>query len=96
MQGKALTNLNLILKSAEAAAARLFEMLDTRPDVRDAPDAIDLNGREVQGHLVFDSVRFAYEDEHDVLHGLSFEIKPGAGRCMVNRAHFRRTRTGAT
>ncbi len=77
MQGKALANLNLIIKTADAAASRLFEMIDTQPDIRDAPDAMDLNEKEVHGHLVFDNVRFSYDGNDEVLNGISFEIKPG-------------------
>ncbi|HVF09693.1 MAG TPA: ATP-binding cassette domain-containing protein, partial [Abditibacteriaceae bacterium] len=51
-------------------------ILDTQPEIQDAPHAIDLRQRTVHGHLVFDNVRFAY-DGPEVLHGISFEIKPG-------------------
>ena len=90
---RAVAGLNLLFKRAETSATRLFEMLDTQPEVRDAPDAIDLNARAVEGHLKFENVRFAYagsDDEADapqmsthaarkadVLHDISFEIKPG-------------------
>jgi len=76
MNFKAIAGLTTMFKSADAAAERLFEVLDTQPEVRDAPNAIDLAGRPVEGHLVFDDVRFSY-GEAEVLHGISFEIKPG-------------------
>jgi subfamily B ATP-binding cassette protein MsbA len=77
MSLKALASLNNMFKGADAAASRLFEMLDTQPEVRDAPNAVELNKSEVKGHLQFEDVRFAYADGPEVLHGLSFEIKPG-------------------
>jgi len=77
MNFKAVAGLSNMLKGGEAAAARLFEMLDAQPEVRDAPDAIDLRARGVQGHLSFEAVRFSYADGPQVLHELSFEIKPG-------------------
>ncbi|HEX8834460.1 MAG TPA: ABC transporter ATP-binding protein, partial [Abditibacteriaceae bacterium] len=77
MQLKAIASLSNMLKSADAAAERLFEMLDTAPLVQDAPNAVDLGTREVKGHLVFDDVRFAYNGGEEVLHGISFEAKPG-------------------
>jgi subfamily B ATP-binding cassette protein MsbA len=43
----------------------------------DAPNAIDLRERKVEGHLVFENVRFSYDGQHEVLKGVSFEIKPG-------------------
>ncbi|HEX8552326.1 MAG TPA: ABC transporter ATP-binding protein [Abditibacteriaceae bacterium] len=76
MQFKAIASLNTMFKSADAAAERLFEMLDTQPEVRDVPNAIDLRTREVKGHLRFEDVRFSY-GEGEVLRGISFEIKPG-------------------
>lgn len=77
MNFKSLAGLNNMLKGADAAGERLFEILDTEPEIQDAPNAVDLSKREVKGHLVFDNVRFAYNDEGEVLHGISFEIKPG-------------------
>ena len=76
MQFKAIASLTTMFKTADAAAERLFEMLDTPPDVRDVPNAIDLRTREVKGHLRFENVRFSY-GEAEVLHGVNFEIKPG-------------------
>lgn len=77
-QVKVLAGLNMNLKGAQAAAARLFEIFDTKPEVQDAPNASDLSTRNVEGHLVFDDVRFTYPGtEQEVLHGISFEIRPG-------------------
>jgi subfamily B ATP-binding cassette protein MsbA len=77
MQFKALASLSNLFRSADAAAERLFEMLDTQPDVRDAPNAKDLRGQKVSGHLRFENVRFAYGTGPEVLKGISFEVKPG-------------------
>ncbi|MBV9864709.1 MAG: ABC transporter ATP-binding protein [Abitibacteriaceae bacterium] len=76
MQVKSISGLNLMVRQADAAAARLFEILDTKPEVCDVPDAIDLSQREVRGHIVFDDVYFSYQTGPEVLHGISFEIKP--------------------
>ncbi len=75
MRAKSLASLNLILRQADAAAARIFEVIDTQPHIRNAPDAIDL--KDASGNLQFENVRFAYADNPDVLNGISFEIKPG-------------------
>jgi len=75
---KALASLNLLVSSADAAASRIFEFFDERPQVKDAPDAINLSERTVNGHLRFENVRFVYPgDDREVLHEVSFEIKPG-------------------
>ena len=77
MNAKALAGLSLMFRSADTAAGRLWEFFDTQADVRDAENAIDLAKREVQGHVKFENVTFAYPDGEDVLHDISFEIKPG-------------------
>jgi subfamily B ATP-binding cassette protein MsbA len=51
MNLKALAALNTMLKSAEAATDRLFEMLDTQPEVQDKPGAKDLREQKISGHL---------------------------------------------
>ena len=76
-QAKSLGNLNLTIKSAEAAAGRLWEIFDTKPQITDAPGAVALHKAEVSGRIRFENVRFAYEDGPEVLHGVSFEIEPG-------------------
>ena len=67
----------LIPAVAEATAAgeRVFEILDTAPEVHDAPDATPLP--LVRGHVRFDQVSFAYFGRHRVLSDISFEAQPG-------------------
>ncbi len=72
-----LAGLNAMFRGAEASAERLFDILDTQPEVRDTPNAIDLSTRNVTGHLRFEDVHFAYNDDREVLRGISFEIAPG-------------------
>lgn len=81
MRAKSIASLNLLLKQGDAAASRLFELLDTKPEIEDAPDAIDLAVRRrdgrVKGHLRFEDVGFSYDGSHQVLHSITFDIKPG-------------------
>jgi len=70
-----LSQMNDRIQRAATAAERVFEVLDTEPEVVDAPGAIEL--REVRGHIEFDHVTFAYEEDQDVLKDVSFEIQPG-------------------
>ena len=63
---------------ASTCGARLFEVLDLEPSIRDAPDAPDLEVRE--GVLRFEDVDFAYRDaagDERVLGSVSFEVGPG-------------------
>ena len=76
-QAKGIGNLGLTMRSAEAAAGRLWEIFDTKPEITNAPGAIVLPRSAVAGDLKFDNVRFSYEDGPQVLNGVSFEIKSG-------------------
>jgi subfamily B ATP-binding cassette protein MsbA len=76
MRAKSFASLNLLVKSADTAAARLLEIFDTQPDILDSPNAVPVDKSKVVGHLKFEDVRFSYGGP-DVLHDINFEIKPG-------------------
>jgi len=63
------------LQSSLASAERALALLDEVPQVVERPDARSL-GR-AQGAVEFRGVGFAYEGE-DVLHDVSFAVRPGA------------------
>jgi len=69
------------LQSAMAASERIFDLTDTKPEIQDAQDALEL-GR-IQGHVSFDEVTFGYDPQHPVLKGISFEAKPGQRTALV-------------
>lgn len=69
------------LQQAIAGAERVFEVLDTDPDIVDAKDAIDLP--EVKGKISFDQVSFHYVQGNDVLKNISFEVNPGEMVALV-------------
>ncbi len=65
-----------LLSRASASAERLFEVLDTRSEVRDRPNARALSASA--GRVGFDEVHFRYAGmEEEVLRGISFEAEPG-------------------
>jgi subfamily B ATP-binding cassette protein MsbA len=74
-------NLQAVMGEGLAAASRLFEALDVRPEIADAPDAHPL-GR-AQGHVVLSDVRFAYGPEIPALDGVSIEARPGETVALV-------------
>ena len=76
-----LSRLNESLQQAVAGAERVFEILDTESEVREAPDAVDL--KHCQGHIEFRDVHFHYVDGQPVLEGISFEAKPGELIALV-------------
>ncbi|MGH7258747.1 MAG: ABC transporter ATP-binding protein [Nitrospiraceae bacterium] len=63
------------IKEAQGAMQRVFEILDTRPEVADAPMAADLP--PVQGRIQANGVSFAYDVRHPVLSDISFEAAAG-------------------
>ncbi len=58
-----------------------FEVLDTAPDIKDCPDAID-PGRCL-GLVEFHGVCFSYAAQHPALSNLSFVIQPGQTLALV-------------
>jgi ATP-binding cassette subfamily B protein len=65
-----------VLQSAMASSERIFTLLDTPVSVT-SPDAPVEPRAPLAGHIVFDRVWFAYQDEEWVLRDVSFEVRPG-------------------
>ncbi len=76
-----LITINNTLQQALAAAERIFQFLDERPEVTEKPDAIELN--EVKGHVVYDHVWFSYEPGKPVLQDIVVEAQPGQIVALV-------------
>lgn len=69
------------IREAQGATARVFEILDTQSDIRDAPNAVPLPS--VSGHVAAVRVSFAYDSRQPVLTDVSFEAKPGQVVAIV-------------
>src|SRR4029077_624124 len=59
---------------AAARADRVLEILETAPDVEDAPDAREI---AVVGHVRYRNVTFGYESQRPVLQNVSLSAEPG-------------------
>ncbi|MGI8911507.1 MAG: ABC transporter ATP-binding protein [Rubrobacteraceae bacterium] len=68
-------------QSALAGAERIYEILDEGPEPPDPPEAGETGAPE--GRISFEDVAFAYEPGRPVLHGVSFEVKPGQTVALV-------------
>ncbi len=63
------------MNRATSSAHRVFEVLDTEPEVVDRTEPTRLE--PVEGRVTFDQVTFAYDGVRQVLKGVSFEVAPG-------------------
>jgi ATP-binding cassette subfamily B protein len=63
-----------ILQSALASAEKVFDVLDTVPEIMDAEDAVELV--DFKGEIEFKNVWFAYIEDEWVLKDISFKINP--------------------
>ena len=64
-----------IMHRATSSAHRVFEVLDTQPEVKDAPAPVRLE--QLRGQVEFEGVTFAYDGVRQVIKGLSFNVRPG-------------------
>lgn len=70
------------LQAAIGATTRIFEILDTSPDIRDPAEPTPLPA--VRGRVEFDNVTFAYGDrDATVIDGVSFDVQPGQVCALV-------------
>ena len=69
------------VQEALGATKRVFEILDTQPDIVDAPKAKKL--AKLKGAISLRNVSFAYEDEVDVVRDINLEIAAGEIVALV-------------
>ena len=63
------------LQQALASSERVFEVLDTEPDVKESTSAIELP--RIVGNVEFRNVHFSYDGETKVLSDIGFQAEPG-------------------
>ena len=71
------------IQSAFGAADRIFALLDTVPDIRDAPDAVALPADGLAGEIRFENVAFTYGEGPLVLDGVTTIFPPGQTTALV-------------
>ncbi|HOP10448.1 MAG TPA: ABC transporter ATP-binding protein [Oscillospiraceae bacterium] len=67
--------------TAVAYLERIFEMMDAKPEISDCEHAETLP--PIKGEVEFKDVHFEYEKGIEILHGVSFKIKPGESVALV-------------
>jgi subfamily B ATP-binding cassette protein MsbA len=68
-------------REGTGAVQRVFEIIDTRPTVLDAPDAAPIGA--VEGRITFDGVTFGYDPDRPVLRTVDLEIGAGESLALV-------------
>ena len=69
------------IKETQGAMTRVFELLDTQPEIRNVPNASILS--HIEGAIQFDRIEFAYDPRHPVLSSVSFTVQPGERIALV-------------
>jgi ATP-binding cassette subfamily B multidrug efflux pump len=76
-----LANMYNSIQAALAGAERVFEIIDTQPEVQDAPQAASLG--PLRGDVRFEDVRFGYHSDTPVIKGMSLEANAGKTVALV-------------
>ncbi|WP_152363751.1 ABC transporter ATP-binding protein [Microlunatus speluncae] len=79
-----LSGLLTIGQQAKAGVLRVFEVIDAKPDIEDAPDATTLPDGPVD--VRFDRVSFGYTEDQPVLDEVSFTVQRGETLALVGTA----------
>lgn len=75
---------NNTLQWAVAAMDRVFQTLDTRPDVEDKPDAVTL--RTIEREIVFDNVTFWYVEGKPAVQDVTLRVQHGQIIAIVGHS----------
>jgi ATP-binding cassette subfamily B multidrug efflux pump len=76
-----LSNIFNAIQGALAGAERVFEVMDTQPEINDAPESATMD--EVHGHVTFKNVRFGYTPNNPVIKDMTLEANPGEIVALV-------------
>ena len=76
-----LVNFAEMFANGFAGLSRFAELMRTDPVLQDAPDAKTLDN--VKGNITVDNVSFSYDEDKEVLNGVSLEIQSGETIAIV-------------
>ena len=69
------------IQEASGAIRRVYEILDTAPAIDNPENPIFLEN--ITGRIQFENVSFGYRQEFDILHNISFDVRPGQTVALV-------------
>lgn len=76
--------INAIIESYPKGIAgfkRYVEIMDTEPDIADAPDAVEVD--HLRGDILYDGVTFSYDTESSILQKIDLRIRAGETIAFV-------------
>ncbi len=71
------------IQRAMAGGVRIFEVLDTKPEIVDAPDAVELD--VIDGRVDFNHMTFEYIEGQPVLKDIDLHVEPGETIAFVGQ-----------
>jgi ATP-binding cassette, subfamily B, bacterial MsbA len=79
---KTLSRLHIVMQRSVAATTSIFALLDSKPTVQDAPDAVALGSS--QGRIDFEDVTFRYANTvTNAISSLTLHMEPGKTHALV-------------
>jgi ATP-binding cassette subfamily B multidrug efflux pump len=76
-----ISNIYNSVQAALAGAERVFEIIDTKPEIADPPDAIALN--TIKGDVTFEHVSFGYRPDMPIIKDMSLKARAGQIVALV-------------
>lgn len=78
---KSLINFRVQLQTAMVSAERVYEIIDTKPLIKDVKDAVELS--DIKGNIEFKDVCFEYENGKPILKNINIKIPAGKTIALV-------------
>ncbi|MFT8357748.1 ABC transporter ATP-binding protein [Bifidobacterium aquikefiri] len=78
-----IANIYNTFQTAVAGAERIFQIMDEPAEPNDRPDALSVVNP--QGNITFDNIRFGYNSDEPVIHGISLHIPTGTKVAVVGQ-----------
>ncbi|MBU4176663.1 MAG: lipid A export permease/ATP-binding protein MsbA [Desulfurivibrionaceae bacterium] len=78
---KNISKVNNPIQHGLAAATRVFNILDIKPEIADKPGAVELP--PVRTEIVFNDVHFSYDGTTEILKGINLTVTPGEVIALV-------------
>ena len=80
------------IQKAMAAAERVFDVMDTKPEIEDLPGAMTL--AKIDGHVAFNNVTFEYKPGEPALEKVQLTVNPGQVIAIVGPSGAGKTTIG--